>query len=162
MRDGATWCQMALMRYSKVAFEEVVSRVLSGEIALETADPVPAWPGGREAGAGSVSVFMLRSFPGAVFTFGVVDHRMLLSGGYSPLLREFCFKHRRDYFDWTAKAVDADALMSGFNVFLKAVKSGADSDADGFMWICGVEAAELFDSLARVHGLFPRSGEVLH
>lgn len=150
------------MKFSKVAFEEVISRALAGEIALETAEPVEAWPAGRKAPAGAVSVFMLRSLPGAVFVAGVVDRRMLLTGGFSKPLREFCLTHKRELFDASAVAVGSDALLRGFDVFLKAVKSDAESDADGFHWICGVEAAELFDSLARVHGLFPRVGEALH
>lgn len=151
------------MKFSKVAFEEVVSRVLRREIRLETVSPVAPWPpSGVQGAAGSVSVFMHRALAGAVFAVGVVDRKVILTAGYSPVLRDFCLEHRADYFDSTATAVDADALMRGFNFFLEAVKSGADSDAERFHWICGVEAAELLASLARVHHLFPSANEVFH
>lgn len=150
------------MKFSKVAFEELVSRVLRGEIRLETSAPVAPWPLGQGGDSGSVSVFMHRCLAGAVFAVGVVDRKVILTAGYSPVLRDFCLEHRVEYFDSTALAVDADALMRGFNFFLEAVKSGADSDAECFHWICGVEAAELLASLARVHHLLPSFNEVLH
>lgn len=147
------------MSHAKLSFEALTERVLSGEIAVETASPVSPWPTAGKAKAGSVSVFLNRDAPGAVLVVGSVRKRLALTSCFSGALRSHCAEFYSAYFNFELTRTPHDALRFVMDSAVEALASGSDLD-ESFFWVCGAEAAQLLRELKRVS--FARSGEGFH
>lgn len=147
------------MNSQALSFEALTERVLSGEIAVETASPVSPWPASGKARGGSVAVFLNRDAPGAVLVVGSVRKRLALTSCFSGALRSHCAEFYSADFNFELARAPHDALRFVINSAAEALASGSDLD-ESFFWVCGAEAAQLLRELKRVS--FARSGEGFH
>lgn len=126
-------------------WDVIVAGVLSGELSLETVPGVPRWP--RKGGsAGSFAVLMHPSAPGAVGLLGNVRGSPAMAVSVSDRLRDFCVKHRTEYFD----SERARTLLEAEIVLTQAMWSQIDGSEDRLLLVCGIDAAELLRELERV------------
>jgi len=133
---------------TRITFEEVAERILSGQAALETAPEVEPWPRNSRTPADSFAVYMHPELPGCVALLGAIDKRVILCAAYSEPLRAFLKAERAEYFSFN----DCENT-SGYAACVVLTSVLADylrgSTEHKFLWIAGAEAAELLESLSR-------------